>query len=109
MGCVRVSKYLLFSLRVNDLLRLGSTAVAVLCRCVFVVISFFGLTVFLGTVRVCVTGLFVVVVAVREKVRGKSEKEHTDKELHIIYVSIKRGKLNDDTILPKKAIEKSNY
>jgi hypothetical protein len=73
---VRVSKYLLLSLCVNNFLRLGRTVV--LCGRVLV-ISFFGLVAFFA-IRVCVIG-FIVVVAVREEVRCKAEKEHTNKEL----------------------------
>jgi hypothetical protein len=67
---------LLLSLCVNNFLRLGRTVV--LCGRVLV-ISFFGLVAFFA-IRVCVIG-FIVVVAVREEVRCKAEKEHTNKEL----------------------------
>jgi hypothetical protein len=76
---------LLFGLRVNDFLRLGSTVslvvvvFAVFGRCIVVVISFFGLV---GAVGVRVT-LALVVVTVREEMRGKSEKEHANEEPYI--------------------------
>lgn len=71
---------LLLSLCVNNFLRLGRTVV--LCGRVLV-ISFFGLVAFFA-IRVCVIG-FIVVVAVREEVRCKAEKEHTNKEPKISH------------------------
>lgn len=74
---------LFLSLCVNNFLRLGCTVVlAVLCGRVLV-ISFFGLVAFFA-IRVCVIG-FIVVVAVREEVRCKAEKEHTNKEPKISH------------------------